>query len=172
MKSYRVKEIEPLTKLNCIKGMGNRYMEAWIQLAEHYAPKLNEGSLIRRTAYTKHDFSHHCKDIYAIIDNVLLKNVEIRPEEYFVLAVAVLLHDISMTLEHFDRLCHSKQSADYVQKESSGVVWKEVPIQDVSIVKKIITAHSDIKKIDADGKEIISTYTLKTTPDKEKGELG
>lgn len=172
MGKYDVKEIEPLIKLDFINKMGESYLNAWIKLVEHYAPLLNEGPLIRKTAYTNHDFSHHCKDIYAIIDSVLLKNIDLKAQEYFVLAVAVLLHDISMTQEHFDRLCHSKQSADFVQKESTKTVWKDVPIQDVSIIKHIIVAHSDIKEKDANGEEKISEFTLRDIPDEENGDMG
>lgn len=159
-----VPELEALFELDCIKKMGDRYRGIWSSLVYKYAPRLNAHPLIREVAYTNHDFSHHCKDIYSIIDKVLLSGIELKMEEYFVLAVSVLLHDIAMTELHFDRLQHSVGSGEYIIKEVENGVeqWQKVPPQHISIIVEIIKGHSDIKELDSEGKENIKVHTLQT----------
>lgn len=168
----RVPGIDRLKELNCIKKMGEDYLSIWTELVHKYGNRLNQDIILKKVAFTNHDFTHHCKNIYVIIENVLLNNVELTEEEYFVLAVAVLLHDISMTKENFQRLCHSKQSADYIQNEiDTGVdEWKSVPTQHVPAIKEIVKAHSDIKVICGDGHEKVEHRTLAETPVKLNGE--
>lgn len=173
MKNGEMGVIESLTKLDSIKKMGDRYNNIWMRLTNRYAKRLDESPILKKVAYTNHDFSHHCKDIYVLIDSVLLKNIRLTEEEYFVLAVAVLMHDISMTKENCDRLCHSEQSAKYIQEEvdKGEDVWKDVPIQHISIIKQVVEAHSDLKEKTANGKTKIVKYTLQETSDVQKGEL-
>lgn len=173
MSKYSVSEIESLLRLKCIEKMGDRYKNVWVRLVEKYAPRLNDSPLIKKVAFTNHDFSHHCKDIYVLIDKVLLKNINLNEEEYFVLAVAVLLHDISMTKENCDRLRHSKQSSDYIQDEVNNGedAWNEVPAQHIPVIKQLVKAHSDVKKEDSDGKIYIENYTLRETDSELSGEF-
>lgn len=174
MERNDIGEIENLLKLKCIEQMGNRYRDIWTNLVERYAPRLNDSPLLKKVAFTNHDFSHHCKDIYVLIDSVLLKSITLQEEEYFVLAVAVLMHDISMTTENFDRLCHSEQSAKYIQDEinKGEDVWQNVPVQHIPVIKQLVTAHSDIKRKEDNGKTEILKYTLQETTEMMKGEFG
>ncbi len=167
-------DITKIKDLSWMKKMGEDYLTVWEKLAEKYADRLNEHPIRRETAYTNHDFTHHCKNIYVILETIFLKNVFLQPEEYFVLAAAVLLHDISMTQTNFDRLCHSKQSADYIEEEiaKGEDVWKKVPQPQVPIIKALVEAHTDIKKLDEDGREVVDRYTLSETKGVMVGEMG
>lgn len=174
MNDYIEEEIETLKTLTCIQKMGNKYLGLWEKLVDRYAPRLNDSPIIKKVAYTSHDFSYHCKNIYSNMDNILLDGVDLTQEEYFVLNVAVLMHDISMTEGKFDRLIHSQQSAEYIDKEveKQEDVWQEVPGQHLPIIKNIVLAHSDIKEKDSNGKERVKTYTLRELPEVETGEVG
>lgn len=158
-------EVEVIKKHQWIMGMGNGYLTKWTELVNKYAEELNGIPIKRETGYTHHDFSHHCKDIYKIIENVFLCDVKIEEEEYFVLAVAVLLHDISMTKIHFDRLVHSQQSVEYIEREieDGEGIWSKIDPQTIEAIKQVIRAHSDIKEKDKEGKEKVKIYTLRDT---------
>lgn len=82
------------------------------------------------------------------------------------------MHDISMTKENFNRLCHSEQSADYIQEEieKGEDVWKNVPALHIPIIKELVKAHSDIKVKTADGNIKIKEYTLRKTPETQTGD--
>ena len=165
-------EMEVIKKHHWIDSMGQRYLDIWTELVNRYAVELNKAPIKKETGYTQHDFSHHCKDIYQIIENVFLHGVTIEEEEYFVLAVAVLMHDISMTKLHFDRLSHSQQSVDYIEEEiKNGVdIWNDLNSKTIGAIEQVICAHSDIKERDLDGKEKIKKHTLRETDEKIMGE--
>lgn len=173
--SDEVKEaVDVIKKYQWIKGMGDGYLSKWTELVNKYAEELNKMPVKKETGYTHHDFSHHCKDIYKIIENVFLSGIKIEEEESFALAVAVLLHDISMTKIHFDRLTHSQQSVEYIENEiENGVdIWSKIHPQTINVIKQVIRAHSDIKESKQDGMENIRNYTLRETELKADGETG
>lgn len=165
------KKIALIKNRNWIKKMGDIYLTIWEELAKEYAPCLDRGSIIKGVAYTQHDFSHHCNNIYKIIDNCFFEHVEIEEEERFLLAVAVLLHDIAMTKTSFNRLNHSVESADYIQREiNKGVrAWDQIEVCQIEIIKDLIIAHSDIRKRGEDGKERIERHTLKDLAEVKQG---
>lgn len=172
MSSSIEEALDTIKKHSWIKNMGDRYLNKWIALANKYAPNLDAIPIKKDTGYTRHDFSYHCKDIYHIIENVFLANVRIEEEEYFVLAVAVLLHDISMTQIHFDRLSHSQQSVDYIEREihKGEDIWNGLDVQTIGAIEQIVRAHSDIKEYDSERKEKVKNYTLRETEEKITGE--
>ncbi len=161
-----------IEKHQWIKSMGENYLNIWSNLVGKYAPKLEEIPVKKETGYTQHDFSHHCKDIYQIIENVFLHNVSMEEEEYFVLAVAVLMHDISMTKLHFDRLSHSQQSVEYIEEQiRDGIeIWNSLRVNTIKAIEQVIRAHSDIKECISDGKERVKIHTLRETNETLKGE--
>lgn len=155
-----------LLKLRCIKNMGSDYTKKWEQIKNAYAPELDHGSIHNPVAYTLHDYSHHCYDIYKIISQVILypeKDDFLSQQDWFVLNVAILLHDYSMTFPNFDRLIHAKQSADWLMKQSESeddtIIKANLSHNEPEIISLIIKAHSDCKIVE-NGKEIVTEYNL------------
>lgn len=142
---------------NCYKRMDEVHKSAFDKLAGHYGEILNKGCPVGNTLYTSHDFDKHCIDIYKIISDIILLNCSeqmFSSKELFILNLSVLFHDISMSINsHWDRKKHSKESAEYVKSEeenTSSVLNSEkannnLTHNDISIIREIITAHSDIK---------------------------
>ncbi|OUQ22674.1 hypothetical protein B5E77_16470 [Lachnoclostridium sp. An131] len=152
------KDIAPEYKdFECIKQLGV-YQEAFIKLVECYGQELNGGRIIiEDSVYTLHDFDHHCIEIYKIISDVLLdpkraySSPGLTKRELYILDMAVLFHDISMSQDIMaKRESHSKSSADYVQElfdNTKSLFSKEsqLTINELNALKAIIIAHSDIK---------------------------
>lgn len=160
---------QELYELPCIKKMGDIYFKKWENIKTQYVERLNRGAIYRPIAYTLHDYTHHCYNIYKIIDKVILFNPQLSEQEWFILNTAILLHDFSMTRENFNRLIHSKQSADWVyeQMEKDTVLKNNLNTGEAEAVALIIQAHSDCKRI-VNGREEIEKYTLE---DKEMKDL-
>lgn len=150
-----------LYNLLCIKGMGENYLKKWRNIKEQYAHLLDQGSIYRPIAYTHHDYSHHCYNIYKIVGQVVLYKPQLSEQEWFILNVAILLHDFSMIQPNFDRLIHSKQSSDWLSKQMTEdtVLKTNLNSSEAEAIELIIQAHSDCKEI-VDGKETITEYTL------------
>lgn len=154
--------IENLKNLKFIKNMGDENIAVWEDLCKLYADTLDKGAVIKDTAFTLHDFSHHCVDIYKIINDLPLK--EMNKEECFVLAVAVLMHDYSMSQEGTDRKKHSEISANMVEKlYETDSVWDAVQVNLQEMIPLLIKAHSDTKL--ADGKKILHLEAPELTND-------
>lgn len=152
---------QELYKLSCINKMGKQYTRKWKNIKEQYAARLDQGAVRKPIAYTFHDYTHHCFDIYKIVDKVILFKPSLSEQEWFILNTAILLHDFSMTFVNFDRLIHSKQSAEWLleQMEKDSVLKSNLNPSEAEAVALIIQAHSDCKK-NAHGKEEIEQYTL------------
>lgn len=144
-------------EIECIKRMDDNSLLMFKKVFEHYAPKLSGRIIIDGSAFTSHD-QYHCLDIYKIISYSLLRgDTSYAPEiglsrrELFILNLAVLFHDISMSARlGTKRENHSKESAEYVQEEynnSSSVLKSEtdLTINEIRALKAIIKAHSNIK---------------------------
>lgn len=134
--------------LDIIKEMDEPYLRLWEKICEQYADALNRGSVRKVVGFTLHDFDNHCSNIYKILNSMLekeLKEKHLCNEELFVLNIAVLMHDYSMTSENFDRDKHSKESADLLKKMYSDSLWREVHFKLRDVIPFIIEAHSDIK---------------------------
>lgn len=152
---------EVLYEFSCIKKMGRSYFLKWENIKNHYAPLLDQGPIRRPIAYTYHDYTHHCFDVYKIVDRVILFNPQLSEQEWFLLNTAILLHDFSMTFANFNRLIHSKQSADWLlkQMDSDTVLKSNLNQNEAEAIALIIQAHSDCKGIE-NGKEKIEQFTL------------
>lgn len=152
---------EELYNLTCIKKMGGDYFQKWENIKNQYAPTLDRGSIYRPIAYTHHDYTHHCYNIYKIVGKVILHEPQLCEQEWFILNVAILLHDFSMTLSNFERLTHSKQSAEWIlqQMNEDTVLRENLNSSEAEAIALIVEAHSDCKK-KVDNKEEIEKYTL------------
>lgn len=160
---------QELYELPCIKQMGETYLQKWKNIKIQYVERLDQGAIYRPIAYTLHDYTHHCFNIYKIVDKVILFKPQLSEQEWFLLNTAILLHDFSMTFAKFDRLIHSKQSAEWVleQMEKDTILKNNLNLSEAEAIALIIQAHSDYKKI-VNGKEEIEQHTLE---DKELKDL-
>lgn len=164
---------QELYKLSCINKMGKQYTRKWKSIKEQYAVRLDRGPVHKPIAYTFHDYSHHCFDIYKIVDKAILFKPSLSEQEWFILNTAILLHDFSMTFDNFDRLIHSKQSAEWLldQMEKDTVLKKNLNPSEAEAIALIIQAHSDCKK-NVNGTEEIEQYTLENEKMAEPMECG
>ena len=114
--------------------------------------------VIGDSAFTLHDFDHHCFDIYKIISEVLFDEELVYSEKYglserelYIMNLAVLFHDIGMS-NGLDRARdnHSLNSADYIDrqfKDSRSVLSQnsDLSANEIKALKAIIIAHSNLK---------------------------
>lgn len=144
-------------EFSCIENLGT-YKEIFYRIVEHYGKDLNNKIMIDGSIYTAHNFDNHCMGIYKIISDVLLDSkqaynstVKFTEKELFLLDLAVLFHDYSMSVSlTVERKNHSAQSAQYVQKlydNQSSLFFKEANLiqNEIKALKAIIKAHSDVK---------------------------
>lgn len=151
-------------ELSCYENMNERHKKRFDCLASCYGKMLNHGAERRQIIYTLHDFDHHCFNIYRTISMFLLKDRKgLLEEELYLLNLAVLFHDISMSYGGFDQKTkkrtpfnrdrHSEQSAEWILHEfnnrstclfDSG----DLSIPQVEIICSICKAHSDVKNGD------------------------
>lgn len=162
-----------LYNLSCIKNMGDEYFARWEAIKNVYAPILDEGSVYRPVAYTYHDYTHHCFNIFKIVSKNILYMPSLTAQEWFILNTAILLHDFSMTFVDFNRLMHSKQSAEWLLNkiETELVLRQNLSRDEAEVVALIIMAHSDCKE-KRDNKEEISEFTLENPEIKDEMECG
>lgn len=162
-----------LYNLFCIKEMKGDYFARWEAIKNVYAPKLDEGPVYRPVAYTYHDYTHHCFNIYKIVSKDILYMPSLTAQEWFILNTAILLHDFSMTFINFDRLKHSKQSAEWLMDsiENDSVLRQNLSNDEAEVIALIIMAHSDCKE-KRDNKENIIEYTLENPEIEDEMECG
>lgn len=140
---------------DCIKNLGI-YKESFDKLVESYGKELNDKIVLEGCVYTLHDFNCHCTDIYKLISEVLLDPKRayaggLTDKELYILDLAVLFHDISMSRDILaERKNHSKKSADYVQtlyNNTESPLYKESQLNtnEIKALKAIMMAHSDVK---------------------------
>ena len=110
--------------IECIKKLKDQYKNAFFKIVEYYAPKLPEKLVKEGSAYTLHDFNHHCIDIYQIISDVILypnmayTSEGLTDKELYILNLAVLFHDFGMDAYlNCGRKDHSRTSAEYIQEQ-------------------------------------------------------
>ena len=142
--------IKDLKRLDIISGMDASYTDIWRMLCIKYGPELDEGPQKSSTAFTRHDFSNHCKDIYINLNTILNSQKNQRflenPEEFFILNLAVLFHDYSLTKEGCNRKNHSEESAELVKNLfTDGDEKSTICYRFVDILYNVIRAHSDLK---------------------------
>lgn len=139
----------------CIKNLG-KYQESFYKLVDSYGIELNSRIVLEESVYTPHDFDCHCTDIYKVISEVLLDSKRaysggLSDKELYILDLAVLFHDISMSRDVLaERKSHSKMSAEYVQNlynNKESLLYKESQLNtnEIKALKAIIMAHSDVK---------------------------
>lgn len=142
----------------CISNMDERYQKMFDEMVKEYAGKLSERIIISGSAYTLHDFDHHCFDIYKIISYVLFneeivynKEHGLSQRELFILNLAVLFHDIGMSIVlGVARENHSVKSAEFIQQEyddANRPLKKKTDLTpaEIKALKAIVEVHSNVK---------------------------
>jgi len=144
-------------EIECIKKMAPGELEAFKTILNHYESKLSDRIVIDGSAFTPHDLNH-CLSIYKIISNYIFNNLTVynaeiglTRRELFILNLAVLFHDISMSdVVDVERGNHSLKSAEYVKEEyddTKSVLRSKSTLtnSECKALCEIIRAHSDVK---------------------------
>lgn len=146
------------TKFKCIAmmsrgGDSTDYFKRWEALKTLYKPVLDVESLYREIAYTPHDYSKHCVNIYNILSSLLIPdeayNSILNEEHLFILNVAVLFHDITMTYNPENRASHSQEARTLIRTHvSDGIsaIANALHDHEALAVSEVIYGHSDIKQ--------------------------
>lgn len=142
----------------CIKKMGKGYQDIFDEMVKAYAEKLSSRIILSNSAFTLHDFDHHCFNIYKIISYVLFNEELVYKEDYglsqrelLILNLAVLFHDIGMSeVLGVARENHSVKSAEFIQREYDDANRPlrnktDLTISEIKALKAIVVAHSNIK---------------------------
>ena len=153
IKTSMEEKIRRLKSLKIISQMEIEDIDLWERLCKEYAHNLDTGSVYRDIAFTLHDFSHHCVDVYRILNMIAeiqieSKGVFLSKEESLILNVAVLFHDYSMCMEGTDRNNHALASAEYLKSQFSSQSFNSLAMQLKEIIPLVIQAHSDPKDRD------------------------
>ena len=149
---------EEYKQIECISKMEKGYFDKFCAIVDEYREKLSDNIVTKDSAFTLHDFDHHCFDIYKIISEVLFdselvytNNYGLSDRELYILNLAVLFHDIGMS-NGLDRSRdnHSLKSAEYVElqyNDANSVLRKkgELNQNELKALKAIIIAHSNLK---------------------------
>lgn len=145
-------------KIECISEMQTEYFERFCAIVDEYRSRLSDKLIKQNSAFTLHDFDHHCFDLYKIISEVLFdrdlvykNDYGLNDKELYILNLAVLFHDIGMANSlNGTRENHSLKSAQYVDcqyNDSNSTLRKKCDLNqnELKALKEIIIAHSDIK---------------------------
>ena len=144
-------------EISCIDKLDDQYKKHLFNIVDYYGPKLPERLINENSAYTMHDFNHHCINIYKIISEIILwpdtayEKSGLSNKELFILDLAVLFHDFGMSAYLTGgRKDHSRRSAEYIQEiydTKDSVFRKESNLNrnELKALKLIVMAHSDIK---------------------------
>lgn len=158
---------EEYKQIECISKMKKEYFDKFCTIVEGYREKISDNLVIGDSAFTLHDFDHHCFDIYKIISEVLFDEELVYSEKYglserelYIMNLAVLFHDIGMS-NGLDRARdnHSLNSADYIDrqfKDSRSVLSQnsDLSANEIKALKAIIIAHSNLKDRSVQGSDI------------------
>lgn len=141
----------------CVQKLEEQNKNRFYNIVNSYAEELNDKIVMDGSVYTIHNFNNHCMDLYKIISEVLLdskrayEGVGLTDKELYILDLAVLFHDISMSQDiTSERENHSRKSAEYIQqlydnKESAFFKNCGLSLNEIKALKAVIMAHSDIK---------------------------
>ena len=142
---------------------GTKYKNKFVNLVNYVAPILDRGPSLKSIGFTPHDFSHHVKDIYSLLDKMIPEAFFEKykdGENLFILLTGALFHDIGMTKEWNEevRACHSKIGRDmflaaFNNNRTDTVIKQNVDAKYSKYIGDIIYAHSDIKEIDGSKRE-------------------
>ena len=159
--------------LNAYSSMCPEHQKFLDHQIENYADKLNKGWPINFTAFTLHDFDHHCTDLYRILSNIILREEGIKSltqEELFLLNLAVLFHDISMSEGGYStqhgptprmREIHAIQSAQWIRHQWETVAdfkkYENVELtpEHIEVLCAICATHSAPQTTDEQASEYI-----------------
>lgn len=138
------------------------FKSKFVNLVNYAAPILDRGPALSKIGFTPHDFSHHVKDIYSVLDKMLPEAFYEKyntGENIFILLTGALFHDIGMTKEWSEevRVQHSKIGREmflepFKENEVNHVIKQNIETRYSKYIGDIIYAHSDIKL--ADGSKI------------------
>jgi len=153
---------------NTNPSMGSDF-DRWIAIRNKYRKELNKEIWIesKSICYTPHDYNTHCINIYGILDSLLLQDVDLNPQECFLLAIAVLLHDVTMHVDILGaRERHSQRAAKYIEEEmfNDGVLTDNLDLEESEILKKIVLCHSDIKENGIVKNRVFSNMDINDNP--------
>lgn len=148
-----------IEKMPIIKRLeGTRFKDKFVNLVEFVAPTLEAGPLLSSIGFTPHDFKHHIKDIYSLLDKMLPKSFYEKysaGENLFVLLTSALFHDIGMAEEWSEdvRARHSEIGKEvflepFHKNDVGHVIKVNVDAKYSEYIADIIYAHSDIKRKD------------------------
>lgn len=134
---------------------GTKFKDSFMNLVNYVAPILERGPSLSAIGFTPHDFSHHVKDIYSLLDKMIPKAFYEKyntGENLFVLLTGALFHDIGMTKEWSDevRVRHSEIGKHeflepFKENKIDSVVKQNIEARYSDYIGDIIYAHSDIK---------------------------
>ncbi len=167
MSIQKIEKLYVIEKLKKHEGFYDRFSA----IVNQYSTFLDSGALIREIGFTPHDFSHHCYDIYEILGRILPENFYNKynnGSNLFVLLVAVLMHDVSMSQDASGeaRRKHSELGKKYIESEIFEKEDSHLAIycgkDYAGALGDIIYSHSDIK---SESGEIIQ-YTFEEIVDK------
>lgn len=151
MDFYTLIEEMPIVK----RLEGTSFKSKFINLVNYAGPILDRGPLLSGIGFTPHDFSHHVKDIYSLLDKMLPKAFYEKyntGESIFVLLTGALFHDIGMTKEWSEKI--RKQHSQIGRKEFlepfennkvDSIIKQNIDARYSKYIGDIIYAHSDIK---------------------------
>lgn len=155
-----MKIIDDYKKIECISKMKKDYQDAFYDMVNEYAEQLSDRICAGGSAYTLHDFSAHCVNLYKIISNVIFdKDIAygagtgLTEWELYILNLSVLFHDIGMSrVIEMERDNHSQCSAEYIQElynNTQSALRKKASLEqnDVYALCDIIKAHSSVKSL-------------------------
>lgn len=145
-----------IEKMPIVKRLENtKFKDNFKNLVEYAAPILEMGPSLSDIGFTPHDFSHHVKDIYSLLDKMLPKAFYEKynaGENLFVLLTGALFHDIGMTKEWNDevRARHSEIGKNeflepFNENRIDSVIKQNIEFRYSEYIGDIIYAHSDIK---------------------------
>lgn len=155
---YRGDNMCEYKSIPCISKMEKGYQNIFDEMVKAYAGKLSSRIIFSNSAFTLHDFEHHCFNIYKIISYVLFNEELVYKRDYglsqrelLILNLAVLFHDIGMSeVLGVARENHSVKSADFIQSEYDDANRPlrnkaDLTTNEVKALKAIVVAHSNIK---------------------------
>lgn len=148
--------------LDKLKVAKNDYYKRWENILDSYEKDINTGTFISETGFTPHDITH-CENIMRILSDILPDSFydKYGNENLFALAVAVLLHDLSMarSTNGESRKNHGNRSKDEILEEvysdQNTVLKQNISDRETAdAIVDIIYAHSD----DKSGEKKIFTF--------------
>lgn len=137
---------------------GTDFENNFANLVNYVAPILEQGPSLSSIGFTPHDFTHHVKDIYSLLDKMLptaFYQKYSTGENLFILLTGALFHDIGMTKEWNDdvRNKHSNIGKEifltpFIKNDVGSVIKQNIDLNYSEYIGDIIYAHSDLKESD------------------------